>query len=386
MPIDVMNQFPATPGAAGAGGAFSVAYYAIVSMLVLVGFAYLLSKVLNNRKLEEWSKDELVQALISAAMVGGLVLLLAPQNGVLIKVFNSLMPSGENVTIPVYYSKAVSGMGNTVVTTVTFGMVTGVFKSGLVNETINPNSIYCPGGSQGTVLCFSYSYLGLLQSSMIGLSEDLLAFNIVIELLASLSLNLILVSLTPLSGLTSVGQVTGSFIQSLMFLGVITGVEMALLQFINSTALSIFLPIGVVLRSFFATRRIGGMLMALAIGLYMVFPLTLALNAVSAGQAQSDSYAQLSDLFSLTGNLNPYTTTTNPNEAEWANYGSKVSTNLQNLLTLVKILPILAINLLSSLVVQVVFLPLLSVMITLAAIKELAGLFGSEINLSRFEV
>jgi hypothetical protein len=178
--------------------------------------------------------------------------------------------------------------------------------------------------------------------------------------------------------------------QSMIFLGVVAGVEMALLVFIGATALNVFLPIGVVLRCFFATRRIGGLLMAVAIGLYIVFPLTIALNAIAMNSGQDAQLSQDSSNFlaleSEVDNISPFSSSNLSSYDQLTGFATTADAGLGPVLAGVRSVPVLSTDVLSSMVVQLVFLPVLSVMITALAIKELAGLFGSEINLSRFEV
>jgi len=57
--------------------------------------------------------------------------------------------------------------------------------------------------------------------------------------------------------------------------------QMALFKFIETSMFSIFLPIGILLRAFPPTRGAGAVLIALAIGFYMVFPLTYTVLASS---------------------------------------------------------------------------------------------------------
>lgn len=356
----LLNDFPTSPGIETGGGAFNTAIYAIIIMFVLVGLAYLVSKVLNNRKMEDWSKDEFIQAMISAAIVGGLFLLLAPNTGALFVTFNTLIPKG--VSVPVW-----DGL--------------------LVNlKPVSADYEFCADSFKGTILCFSYSYLGYLEETVITFSNALLWFNIVIELLASLSFNLILVQITPLAGLSGLAQVTGSILSSLIFLGIIIGVEMALINFISSTALSFFLPIGVVLRCFFATRKVGGLLIAIAVGMYFIFPLTIALNSMSVNNDIEKDFNEISTLFNTTNELNPYNSGKNADEAEWTSFLGTFGTKLSELKKGIIALPQLWMHLLSSLVVQIIFLPALSILITIISIKELAALFGSEVSLGRFEV
>lgn len=60
-----------------------------------------------------------------------------------------------------------------------------------------------------------------------------------------------------------------------------------LLAFIQATMLTVFLPIGIVLRGFPFVRSIGNFLIAIAIGLYFVYPLTYSLFLVIGSQGTS---------------------------------------------------------------------------------------------------
>ena len=376
MTLDVMKDFPVAAGAAGNGDAFRVAIYAIISMFVLVGIVHLFSRVLKNQKLGDWAKDEFIQAMISAAIVGSLYVLMAPQSGVIIQAFDSLIPTSTQV--PVWNSVAVSGE-----------LPLLASSGGIVYEPIDSSYAAC-GDMTSTPLCYAYDYLALLQQSITGLSMDLLAFTSMVGILASLSVNLMVVDFAPLSGLTSVVAICNSVMQSLMFLGVVAGVEMALLVFIGATALKVFLPIGVVLRCFFATRRIGGLLMAVAIGLYIVFPLTIALNAIAMNSGPDAQLSQDSSNFlALEGQVNhvsPFSSGNVSSSDQLVGFATSAAAGLGPVLAGVRSVPVLSTDVLSAMVIQLVFLPVLSVMITALAIKELAGLFGSEVNLSRFEV
>jgi hypothetical protein len=380
MTLDVLKDFPAAAGAVGSGDAFLVTIYAIISMFVLVGIAHLFSRILRNQKLGDWAKDEFVQAVISAAIVGSLYILMAPQSGVIIQAFDSLIPSGTQ--IPVWNSIVVSSIGQGALPVLGGG-------AGIVYEDVNSSDDAC-GDMANTPLCYAYDYLALLQESITGLSMDMLAFTSMVGILASLSVNLIVVDIAPLSGLTSVVTICNSVMQSMIFLGVVAGVEMALLVFIGATALNVFLPIGVVLRCFFATRRIGGLLMAVAIGLYIVFPLTIALNAIAMNSGQDAQLSQDSSNFlaleSEVDNISPFSSSNLSSYDQLTGFATTADAGLGPVLAGVRSVPVLSTDVLSSMVVQLVFLPVLSVMITALAIKELAGLFGSEINLSRFEV
>jgi len=364
---DLLKDFPETPGSTAGGDAFQVAVYALVSMLVLVGISYLFSKIMRNRKLEDWSKDELVQVLINAALVGGLVLLFAPQSGIIVKVFDSLVPS-ETISIPVWNASAGNG-----------------------TSSVPVNLAVCPGVTSGSVLCFAYGYLFGLETQIVNLVGGLLITSTLLDIIAKIAIDLIIVEITPFGGLTSIVQVINASVQSLMFLGAIVGAEVALLVFIDFAALKVFLPLGVVLRCFFGTRRLGGMLIALALGTYFVFPLSIALNAIAVQGAMLNSFDPLIKLFTTVQGVSPSSTSVfgsaNPMSSDvWKDYMASSAKQSQALIDAIGAVPTVLITAISMYVVQIIFLPVLSIMITVIAIKEMAGLFGSEVNLSKFEV
>ncbi len=55
-----------------------------------------------------------------------------------------------------------------------------------------------------------------------------------------------------------------------------------MLVFVAAGTLSVILPAGLVLRTFYPTRKLGGFLIAVAIGLYVVLPLSYVFNAMLA--------------------------------------------------------------------------------------------------------
>jgi len=60
-----------------------------------------------------------------------------------------------------------------------------------------------------------------------------------------------------------------------------------LLEFINKYVLIVLLPAGIVLRCFTLTRKVGATLMALAVGLYVFYPMALAWDGMIYGSGTS---------------------------------------------------------------------------------------------------
>jgi len=95
---------------------------------------------------------------------------------------------------------------------------------------------------------------------------------------AELSLLAVIVGTSPMAGL---GLVSGALIFMLDTLGIFISVTMAqmeFLHFVEKFALGMFLPLGILLRTFPLTRKTGSTLIALAITIYFVYPATLAFN------------------------------------------------------------------------------------------------------------
>lgn len=69
---------------------------------------------------------------------------------------------------------------------------------------------------------------------------------------------------------------------NLTYLIVFQFVQLRFLDFIQVTMMTLFLPIGIVLRTFAPTRGAGGLMIAIAIGFYFVFPMTYVFIYASA--------------------------------------------------------------------------------------------------------
>ncbi len=117
------------------------------------------------------------------------------------------------------------------------------------------------------------------------------------------------VALRPLSGLTSVSQML-TFVMNTLLVGALmpTMAQIRMLHVISRIAFNVFLPIGMISRCFEPTRRFGGSLIAIAIGLYIFYPFLLVLNAgMVQGGLLSEPYriAAMSAVASISDPANP---------------------------------------------------------------------------------
>ncbi len=355
MPDDLLSQFPQSGGSGG--DAFNIAIYTLVSMLILTALVYVLGKLLQSHKVEGWAKDEFIQVMINAALVGSLFMLMAPGSGLVINAFDSLIPA-EAVQIPALGDSGV-----------------GVISTS------------CTIVASGTVLCFASNYLTSLSNQLMSVVTFLFGMVPLLDGLSKISLNLEIVTLRPLSGLSVYTAVFSSIMQSMIFLGIGANVENALLIFADKVALTLFLPIGVVLRCFFATRRTGGALIALSVGAYLIFPLLLSLNAIAVNQAMVSDFGPLVSAATAIAALNPFQTFQSAGDfadpAKFSAYLDAMGGSGNAIMKALAALPAVLVDYVALIVVQIVILPLVALIVTGLAIRELASLFGAEVHLWR---
>ncbi|RLG20054.1 hypothetical protein DRN67_01005 [Candidatus Micrarchaeota archaeon] len=95
---------------------------------------------------------------------------------------------------------------------------------------------------------------------------------------AEISALSMIIATSPVSGLQ---MIAGSLVFMLDSVGMfiaVTLAQLAFLDFAETFGLALFVPLGIVLRTFPVSRRLGSTLIALGITIYFIYPLTLALN------------------------------------------------------------------------------------------------------------
>ena len=315
---------------------YDAAVLVIIISIMLTGIAIGVGRAFQNRKIEHWGRDELLQAFVNGAIVGGLIGLVAVMNASI----TSLVPTGTTLLCPMT-------------------------------------------GNSATAIGFAQCYIEDLGTKVFNLSTVLLEVNAIVGFITSIGISFI-ITVNPFSGLAPIGSLIGTIIETLYLFYTALQAQYSLLYFIAASALTTFLPVGLILRCFFATRRLGGALIAMAIGMYVVFPLTFVLDYQSVAamnQHISDSQTALDNFKS---NFS-YVTGLDLGSAGAANslVGGLTSGGIYDAINgFVKALTAVQ----ADLVVQVLILPLVGLIITAISIRELAGVLGSEIGLGGFDV
>jgi len=152
-----------------------------------------------------------------------------------------------------------------------------------------------PQSSPHAYLACNLAALELSQRSLASLlfrASDITGFA------SSLQLSLGVVSAQPFFALQSLSQQLSGASNMLYISSALSFLELELAGFIQSSALAVFLPAGLLLRTFFATRKLGAAAMAIAIAAYAVYPLLFTYTfSVSGTQKELAAASQLASEF-----------------------------------------------------------------------------------------
>lgn len=306
---------------------------------VLLGGGY----ALNDRKLKELGKNEILQSLINGALVGGFLLLFA--NG---------------------------------------GIIGSFVNSAVLT---NGTKLSCSSFMQyNAAICFAYDYLiGSNQYYYLGSYHSSILSSVTLAIVGLTSLYAVL-GLFKLFLSPVLAQIQGA-VQALGAAAVSATVQASVLMFIAVSALTLMLPLGLVLRTFYPTRKMGSFLIALTIGLYVVLPMTYLLNAAIASTysfaANQTNLSTLSlGVSGIENSVLPYVTSgTNGTGivASLVSIGSSVSTQISNLMSYL-------FSAIAYFIIYAFVLPAFSLMLTAISVKELATLLGSDNFFGRFNL
>jgi hypothetical protein len=340
---------------------YTIAIEVISIMILVSGISLGIGYAADEKKLKEFGRSELYQSIINGVIVGSLVL--AFSTG-------------------------------------------GIFSNAINGTVANVSYSPCvPPLSYNDAICFAHDYLtGLapigvgnvqypsITDSVLGLLIPTSLLYSGLGILSAVSVNLGFVSFS-LNNLISPAMHQLSYIISALTFALI-GIQTqdALLRVVAGVATPLLLPIGVILRSFYPTRKLGGGIMAITIALFVVFPLSYLLDAnITASYSQSMTPSAIN---STIQSLNGAETQTFSNVSSTSSSSNSIGAELSQRFSSI-INPIVSgaeslINKmtgdLAMLIVEVFFLPAFSLILTAISARELARLLGSEISFGRFNI
>jgi hypothetical protein len=345
---------------------YSIAIAILAIMITVAGILIGLGYALEDRKLKELGRSELYQAIINCAIIAILFVAFS-QYGIMTIIINGLTQNvgtqGCNASLG--YNAAICFA---------------------YNYLIGPSSVTVNGNSYPTLMGSTLSIFTLLT-----------ILYATIATISSISINMVVavgfsglgVFLSPLHGVIN-------FLAANIFLII---AQAALLKFIALTSVSAILPLGLILRTFYFTRKLGGALIAIAIGFFAVFPLTYVFDAQllniyangsidqafsSAGSAVNSSISNAQSVSSSAYGIAQSASTVN--SIRYYNPFSAVTSLISGISGTFTSLTNYISDIIAFLIIQVFILPVFSLILTIIFIRELARVLGSEISFGRFDV
>ncbi|VVC03825.1 Uncharacterised protein [Candidatus Burarchaeum australiense] len=139
-----------------------------------------------------------------------------------------------------------------------------------------------------------------------------------------------------------------------------------LVNYIDTWFIPLFLPIGIVLRAIPFTRGAGGLLIALVLGFYFVFPIIFLLTDVLLSQQLARSDTSFADL--------------DPNKCVYADLGGTMQTYAGDLAVAAQAkLTVQTISAtLATLILEIILTPLIALAATVLFIRAFSPIFGAE--------
>ncbi|MFH0885196.1 MAG: hypothetical protein V1861_05805 [Candidatus Micrarchaeota archaeon] len=351
-----------------------VAVIVVTASIVLAGLLVGLGRAFGFKRIELFGLEELIQSIINAAIIGSFAAIVE---------------------------------------------LVGVISSSVVSERC----------STGNVIAQLSCTLGNLNDSLFSLMQGLIRLLNLIGFYQGISLDFGSFAISPFANLASVSDAISQqlLLTNLVMMLVELNTQIAL--FIGQNALALLFPVGLVLRTFFATRKVGGFMIALAIGLYVFYPTFILIfpdpqpdllnTSIAVENFTNNSFYATAPVIDLNGNyaiagkLDLLSGRCDPNDfnlSTWVTLenGTNVthSTNVSNTTTmcddyllaqnwtsnvtsnykidmtgdLTLIMQRGSDSLARSLLYSVVA-PIFSLIVTIVFVKELANILGSEIGL-----
>ena len=151
-----------------------------------------------------------------------------------------------------------------------------------------PASYINPGAASGANLFVTAeNYLFWLRNYSLSVFSSLMGMNSFISFLISMmgGFNIFGIGLTaqPFAGFQPLVNIINLFMNGIMMCIIAAIAQITVLKFIEAGVLSILLPAGVVCRSFPFTRQFGSALIAIALGLFIIYPLMLVVDDAIMG-------------------------------------------------------------------------------------------------------
>ncbi|MEM4137252.1 MAG: hypothetical protein QXF48_01100 [Candidatus Anstonellaceae archaeon] len=207
--------------------AYQLGLYLVAISIILAGFILGIGKALGSTKLQSWGVEEFAQAIINGALLG----FIASASFSLSQLADSFVP-----------------------------------KDLIQNCSYTQFPLFIQ-----TTICLQDNLLNIIYQSM----EKLTKLSYQLGSLSTITIKFNVIDAIPLLSLRYMAENFSTLSNQFLAISTLLETQKQFLLFIAQTGFSIFLPLGLLLRMFFITRKIGGAILAGAIGFYIFYPLFL---------------------------------------------------------------------------------------------------------------
>lgn len=292
----------------------TVVSFSIILSGILIG----LGKTLNSKRLEHFGTEELIQSVINAALVGAYTAILAAATE--------------------------------------------------ISKSIATGTACTAGDAIENLQCIFSN----LSSDIFSLLTQVISLNQIVSYYQTIVLDFATFSIQPMSYLSSISSILNGQILTLQALLTLAQLQVQLLGFFAPQLLTFFLPVGLIFRSFFSTRKLGGFLIALSIGAYLFYPAFILIfpvpvlndtvqnltNLTNQSLYKTMPILDMNDNYAIAGKLDNMTT---------GDFTGDLTLATQQITSSI-----------SALSMFVLIAPLFSLIITIIFIKEVTDIFGGE--------
>lgn len=192
----------------------------------------------------------------------------------------------------------------------------------------------------------------------------------------SIVLNFSTVTVQPLANLSSLSLILNTQAFIIQQLLLISETHIQLLAFFGPQLLTFFFPLGLLFRAFFSTRKLGGFLIAISIGLYLLYP---SLVLVFPQPSFNDTEMFLDNVTNNTAYTTIPLVDLNDNYAVAGKLDNMTNISSGTDLTGSLILSAQKVNeATSASIIFIVLAPIFALIVTIVFIKEVTDIFGGE--------
>ncbi len=331
--LELVSNFG--PGGTG----FEIALALITLSIIISGICIGLGIAFRSKKLKRFGEEELLQAVINAAILGVFALLVSLLTDV------SLDLAPENATT-CNLTYTYPGIGTVV--------------------------------SNQSLAMFAACELDSIESGSFDFTEQTSRAVNILSFASDIEIETGIVNYKPFGGLSSTAHTLSNILSRTSLYQSLLTANILLLMFTNLSMLSVFLPLGLIFRSFFITRKIGGVLLATVVSLYLIYPLILL---VILPVNTDVIYSPLVNLTEFNSRYQPellYRDLSAPDSITEFNTELSHTSTRQDLVESTYGLTEAAVGIEGGLLFYSLILPIIGITITLISLFHLSRLFSSE--------